>query len=128
MIWTVWFQVSTGMSPMPLAEGQMSGLISFIIHAWWPAPSVDPASVTYWTQSAGWSRQYCQPWNDAARNLTAMSSLPGWASHAARAQRASWSIAVLMLGSLKSMMLKSLGWYRLPVAGFLASSNCAYSL
>ena len=82
------------MSPMPLADGQISGLISFIIQAWCPAPSVEPASVTYWTHLAGLSRQNIQPWNDAVRNLVAMSSLPGLASHAARAQRASWSMAV----------------------------------
>ena len=42
-------------------DGQMSGLISFIIQGWWPAPSVEPASTVYWTHSAGLSRQYIQP-------------------------------------------------------------------
>ena len=45
------------MIPMPFGDGQISGLISFIIQAWWPAPSVDPASTVYWMQSAGLSRQ-----------------------------------------------------------------------
>ncbi len=42
---------------MPFGDGQTSGLISFIIHAWWPAPRVEPALTVYWTQSAGFVRQ-----------------------------------------------------------------------
>ena len=42
---------------MPSGDGQISGLISFIIHAWWPAGSWLPASTVYWMQSAGLSRQ-----------------------------------------------------------------------
>ena len=82
------------MIPMPSGDGQIRALISFIIHAWWPAPSVEPASVTYWTQSSGLSRQWIQPRNEARRKRVAMSSLPSWASQPARAKSASWSIAV----------------------------------
>src|SRR3954470_4436040 len=90
---TVWFHVSTGIAPTPFGEGQTSGLTSFIIHAWWPAPSVEPASVVYWMHLAALSRQNAQPRNDARRNLTATSSLPDCLSHASRAQIESWSIA-----------------------------------
>ena len=38
-------------------DGQTSALTSFIIQSWWPAPSWLPASVVYFTQSAGLSRQ-----------------------------------------------------------------------
>src|SRR5581483_6464320 len=30
------------MTPIPFGEGQMSALISFISHVWWPLPSVGP--------------------------------------------------------------------------------------
>ena len=43
--------------PTPTGDGQTRALISFIIHVWWPAPSWLPASVVYWTQSSGLSRQ-----------------------------------------------------------------------
>ena len=42
---------------MPFGDGQISGLISFIIQAWWPAPRVEPALTVYWMQSAGLVRQ-----------------------------------------------------------------------
>ena len=39
---TVWSHKALSIIPMPFGDGQISGLISFIIHAWWPAPSVEP--------------------------------------------------------------------------------------
>src|SRR6188474_2367543 len=91
---TVWVQVSTGICPTPLGDGQISGRISFIIHFWWPAPSVEPASTVYWMHLSWLSRQNIQPLNDARRNLAAMSVLPDCASHAAREKIESCSIAV----------------------------------
>src|SRR5919204_2735825 len=45
------------MIPMPLLFGQMSALISFICHVWWPLSSVGPCLRTMFTQSFAWSRQ-----------------------------------------------------------------------
>ena len=39
---TVWSHSAVSIIPMPFGDGQISGLISFIIQAWWPAPSVEP--------------------------------------------------------------------------------------
>ncbi len=58
----------------------------------------------------------------------ATSALPPVLSHLSLAKIWSWSIAVATAGSLKSMRLRSLGWYSAPVAGFFASRTWAYSL
>ena len=72
---TVCCQKTGSITPTPRGDGQTRALTSFIIHFWWPAPSWLPASVEYWTQSSGWSRQYIQPLSEARTKRTATSWL-----------------------------------------------------
>src|SRR5437868_5990266 len=65
------------MTPIPSGAGQMSALISFICHVWWPLPSVGPFCRTMLTQSPEWSRQYAQPMSDAATKRFATSTCFG---------------------------------------------------
>ena len=65
------------MKPMPSGDGQISLLTSFIIHSWCVAPSVEPAAVTMSAHSSGLSRQYVQPWIDAATKRVAWSLYSG---------------------------------------------------
>src|SRR4029079_3988669 len=106
----VWSYRVLSMSPMPFGDGQMRPLISFICHAWWLAPSCDPAFSTMSTHFCALSRQYAQPLKDALRNLLAVSAFEPSLSHLSEANTWSWSIAVPTDGSLKSMTFRSAGW------------------
>ena len=73
---------------MPSGDGQISALISFIIQCWWPSPRIVPWS----SDDTGRTRRGCrgssiQPWNEARRKRSAMSSLGAVspASHDSRA-------------------------------------------
>ena len=77
-----------------VGDGQIRALISFIIQAWWPAPSVRAGREDVIHALGGVVAAEDPALQLAGRNLTAMSSLPGCASHAGRAKTASWSIAV----------------------------------
>src|ERR1700745_1088390 len=85
---------AAGTTPIPLGFGQISLLISFICHAWWPAPSVGPFFSTMLTHAAWWSRQELQAWDDPFRNLTSVSGLVGFESHFCVVKRLSSSIPV----------------------------------
>ena len=63
---TVRSHAASSMMPMPFSAGQMSLLTSFICHSWWLSPSCEPAATTMSRQASGLSRQYAQPWIDAA--------------------------------------------------------------
>ena len=53
---TVCFQAASWIIPTPAVDGQISLLISLVIHSWWLSPSVDPASATILAASSGLSR------------------------------------------------------------------------
>src|SRR4051812_47806269 len=53
-------------TPTPFGAGQMSALISFICQVWWPLPRVEPFFSTSSTHDDALSRQYAQPFSEAA--------------------------------------------------------------
>ena len=53
----VYLTADCGTSPMPAGFGQMSLLISFICHVWWPRGSAGPFLRTMLTHDFQWSRQ-----------------------------------------------------------------------
>src|SRR6266498_4760358 len=113
-------------TPTPSLFGQISALVSFICHVWWPFGSAGPFASTIWTQARKWSRQYVQPFSDAVRNLTAVAWLALFLIQSPRTNTPSWSMPVPMLAILK--IRRSLSWYSLPVSGFFVSSTWASSL
>ena len=72
-ICTVRSHAAGSIMPTPFAAGQISLLISFICQSWWLAPSFEPFATTMSTHSWTLSRQYAQPWSDAATNRPARS-------------------------------------------------------
>src|SRR3990172_5613315 len=74
-IFAVRLNEAGSMTPTPLDAGQTSALISFIIQAWWPRPSVGPFLSTSSVHSLALSRHQIQPANVAPRNLTAVAWL-----------------------------------------------------
>ena len=72
-ICTVRFQAASSIIPMPSGDGQMSWLTAFICQSWWLSPSDEPAATTMSRHDSGSSRQYAQPWSEAATKRVAMS-------------------------------------------------------
>src|SRR5436190_10830147 len=125
-ILAVWSNAALSMIPMPFAFGQMSALISFICHVWWPFSNVGPWARTAFTQSFAWSRHQIQPLNDAARNFFAIAWWFLSEIHLSVVKMPSSSIPVPAFCIL--ITFRSLSFVSLPVFGFFVSSTCASSL
>src|SRR3954454_12973434 len=109
-----------------MVDGQINLLISFICHSWCVAPSLDPLATTMSRQSSGLSRQYAQPCSEPLTNAIACPQYAGSPRRSWSAQMASCSMPTPSCSY--ETTLRSDGWYNAPVAEFLASSTCAYSL
>ena len=91
---TVCCHAASSMMPMPSGDGQMSLLISFIIHSSWLGPHAEPFARVISAASSGLSRANAQPLTTAFRNATVVSAYSSsLSSRAVSAQIASCSMA-----------------------------------